>query len=243
MGKGKLYMLPVPIAAGAPEEVLPEGTIRTAQELKYFLAENAKSARAFLKLCAHPLPISSLSICEIGHEPDPAKLKEWLKPALQGEDIGVVSEAGCPGVADPGAQIANLAHRLGIRVVPLVGPSSILLALMASGLDGQHFRFCGYLPIKEPSRTNGIKDLERKSASALGETQLFIETPYRNSAMLQDLVKNCAPSTQVLVATDITGSEETIRTFSVSEWKKKDLSLPKLPTIFGVLAAKKTRRS
>lgn len=236
-------MLPVPIASGTIESVLPEETIRIARELKFFLAENAKSARAFLKQCEHPLPIASLSIAEIGHEPDPSQLKEWLQPALQGEDIGIVSEAGCPGVADPGAQIANLAHRLGIRVVPLVGPSSVLLALMASGMDGQHFRFCGYLPIKEPARTNCIKELERKSASALGETQLFIETPYRNSAMLQDLIKNCAPSTLVMAATDITGPSESIRTFSVADWKKKDLALPKLPTIFGILAARKPRRA
>jgi len=174
-------MLPVPIADGVLNDTLPEHTIQTARELKFFLGENAKSARAFLKFCGHPSPIASLSIEEIGHRPDSAKVRGWLKPALEGNDIGIVSEAGCPGVADPGAQIAAEAHKLGIRVVPLVGPSSILLALMASGMDGQHFRFCGYLPIKEPARTNAIKDLERKSASSEGETQLFIETPYRNS--------------------------------------------------------------
>ena len=159
MNKGKLFMLPVPIADGVLNDTLPEHTIQTARELKFFLAENAKSARAFLKFCGHPSPIASLSIEEIGHRPDSAKVRGWLKPALEGNDIGIVSEAGCPGVADPGAQIAAEAHKLGIRVVPLVGPSSILLALMASGMDGQHFRFCGYLPIKEPARTYAIKDL------------------------------------------------------------------------------------
>lgn len=221
-------MLPVPIADGVLNDTLPEHTIQTARELKFFLGENAKSARAFLKFCGHPSPIASLSIEEIGHRPDSAKVRGWLKPALEGNDIGIVSEAGCPGVADPGAQIAAEAHKLGIRVVPLVGPSSILLALMASGMDGQHFRFCGYLPIKEPARTNAIKDLERKSASSEGETQLFIETPYRNSGMLADLVKNCAPTTLILAATDISGPEERIRTFSAADWKKQDLSLPKL---------------
>lgn len=221
-------MLPAPIADGVLNDTLPEHTIQTARELKFFLAENAKSARAFLKFCGHPSPIASLSIEEIGHRPDSAKVRGWLKPALEGNDIGIVSEAGCPGVADPGAQIAAEAHKLGIRVVPLVGPSSILLALMASGMDGQHFRFCGYLPIKEPARTNAIKDLERKSASSEGETQLFIETPYRNSGMLADLVKNCAPTTLILAATDISGPEERIRTFSAADWKKQDLSLPKL---------------
>ncbi len=214
-------MLPVPIADGVLNDTLPEHTIQTARELKFFLAENAKSARAFLKFCGHPSPIASLSIEEIGHRPDSAKVRGWLKPALEGNDIGIVSEAGCPGVADPGAQIAAEAHKLGIRVVPLVGPSSILLALMASGMDGQHFRFCGYLPIKEPARTNAIKDLERKSASSEGETQLFIETPYRNSGMLADLVKNCAPTTLILAATDISGPEERIRTFSAADWKKQ----------------------
>ena len=236
-------MLPVPIADGQLTDTLPELTIQTARGLKYFLAENAKSARAFLKFCEHPLPIASLFIEEIGHRPDAAKARSWLKPALDGNDIGIVSEAGCPGVADPGAVIAAEAHKLGIRVVPLVGPSSILLALMASGMDGQHFRFCGYLPIKEPARTNAIKDLERRSTSLEGETQLFIETPYRNSGMLADLVKNCAPSTLILAATDISGPKESIRTFSAAEWKKQDLSLPKLPTVFGILGAKRTRRA
>lgn len=210
-------MLPVPIADGVLNDTLPEHTIQTARELKFFLGENAKSARAFLKFCGHPSPIASLSIEEIGHRPDSAKVRGWLKPALEGNDIGIVSEAGCPGVADPGAQIAAEAHKLGIRVVPLVGPSSILLALMASGMDGQHFRFCGYLPIKEPARTNAIKDLER--------------------------VKNCAPTTLILAATDISGPEERIRTFSAADWKKQDLSLPKLPTVFGILGAKRARRA
>ncbi len=236
-------MLPVPIADGQLSDTLPELTIRTARELKFFLAENAKSTRAFLKFCGHPLPIASLSIEEIGHRPDPAKVRSWLKPASEGNDIGIVSEAGCPGVADPGALIAAEAHKLGIRVVPLVGPSSILLALMASGMDGQHFRFCGYLPIKEPSRSNAIKDLERRSTSFEGETQLFIETPYRNNGMLIDLVKNCAPNTLILAATDISGPEERIRTFSAADWKKQDLSLPKLPTVFGILGTKRTRRA
>lgn len=240
---GRLFMLPVPISQGSVSASLPESSIHVARELKYFLAENAKSARAFLKAAEHPLPIASLSIEEIGHRPDVNLIKTWLKPALEGFDIGIVSEAGCPGIADPGAQIAEQAHRLGIRVVPLVGPSSILLALMASGMDGQHFRFCGYLPIKEPQRTNAIRDLERKSASAEGETQLFIETPYRNSGMLADLMRVCAPTTLIMAATDITGEAEKIRTFSAAQWKSKDLNLPKLPTVFGILASKRGRRA
>lgn len=235
-------MLPVPIAEGPLENTMPSLSVQTARNLKFFLAENAKSARAFIKICNHPSPIVSLSIEEIGHRPDVSKIHGWLKPAMEGNDIGIVSEAGCPGVADPGAQIAAEAHKLGIRVVPMVGPSSVLLALMASGMDGQHFRFCGYLPIKEPTRSSAIKDLERRSAVAEGETQLFIETPYRNSGMLADLVKNCASSTLIMAATDITGPEENIRTFTVAEWKKKDLTLPKLPTVFGILGSSDPRR-
>lgn len=182
-------MLPVPIADGVLNDTLPEHTIQTARELKFFLAENAKSARAFLKFCGHPSPIASLSIEEIGHRPDSAKVRGWLKPALEGNDIGIVSEAGCPGVADPGAQIAAEAHKLGIRVVPLVGPSSILLALMASGMDGQHFRFCGYLPIKEPARTNAIKDLERKSASSKEKLSSSSKHPTATAACSPILLK------------------------------------------------------
>lgn len=182
-------MLPVPIADGVLNDTLPEHTIQTARELKFFLGENAKSARAFLKFCGHPSPIASLSIEEIGHRPDSAKVRGWLKPALEGNDIGIVSEAGCPGVADPGAQIAAEAHKLGIRVVPLVGPSSILLALMASGMDGQHFRFCGYLPIKEPARTNAIKDLERKSASSKEKLSSSSKHPTATAACSPILLK------------------------------------------------------
>lgn len=233
---GRLFMLPVPISEGTISSVLPQESLQCARELRYFLAENAKSARAFLKECAHPLPMADISIKEIGHRPDASLLKEWLAPALAGCDIGVVSEAGCPGVADPGALIAKEAHRLGIRVVPLVGPSSILLALMASGMDGQHFRFCGYLPIKEPARSRALCDLEKRSASGDGETQLFIETPYRNSALLADLIRSCAPATEIMVATDITGKEESIRTKSAAEWRKSPPELPKLPTVFGILS-------
>lgn len=240
---GRLFMLPVPITDDNGIDTLSETAIRQARELRFFLAENAKSARAFLKKVEHPLPIASLSVIEIGHRPETTLIRDWLKPIFEGHDIGIVSEAGCPGVADPGAQIVAQAHALGVRVVPLVGPSSVLLALMASGLDGQHFRFCGYLPIKEPKRGDTIRDLERKSAVLEGETQLFIETPYRNSGMLADLVRICRPSTQILAAADITGPSESIRMMTAAQWKKVGTALPKLPTVFGVLAVKQRRSS
>ncbi len=232
----QLIMLPVPVSDGEMNSQLPESVVGEARRLKYFLAENAKSARAFLKLAGHPAAISELSIKEIGHRPDPKQLSEWLAPLKEGHDVGVLSEAGCPGIADPGAQLAKRAMELNYRVKPLVGPCSIILALMASGLDGQHFRFCGYLPQKEPERSAAIRNLEKRSGFEEGETQLFIETPYRNNAMLADLVKATGPETRILVASDITGSREFIRTQTAKEWKNNPVELPKLPTIFGLLA-------
>lgn len=230
-------MIPVPIANGTLNQALPQQVLEVTRELSVFLVENAKSARAFLKEIKHPRPIAELTIIEIGHHTDPEKIIQYVEPLLQGNDVGIISEAGCPGIADPGAQIVAEAQARGISVVPLVGPCSIILALMASGLDGQHFRFCGYLPIKEPQRSKTIRALEKQSLQGVGETQLFIETPYRNTGLLRDLVKYCAPNTRILVAVDITGSAQSIRTMKASEWKKIQ-DLPKLPTIFGLLATR-----
>lgn len=237
MSNGRLYMIPVPIADGEMEQSLPISTIELIRSLRCFLVENAKTARAFLKLAEHPGPIADLTIIEIGHRPDLALLSSFIKPLKEGNDVGILSEAGCPGIADPGAQVAALAQKEGIRVVPMVGPCSMILALMASGLDGQHFRFSGYVPIKEPQRTQAIVELERLSSRGEGETQLFIETPYRNTGLLRDLVKNCHPSTRILVASDITGKDESIRTQTAAQWAKENPELPKLPTIFGLLAS------
>lgn len=236
---GCLFMLPVPISDSPAEESLPVLTIETAKRLDYFLAENAKSARAFLKKIGHPKPIAELSIVEIGHRPDTAQVKKWLEPLAAGHDIGIVSEAGCPGIADPGAQVAQKAQEMNYRVRPLVGPCSMILALMASGMDGQNFRFCGYLPIKEPERSKTIKDLDKRSSFGSGETQLFIETPYRNNQMLKDLLAFCSPHTRILVGMDITGPEEFIKTKTVEQWKKENAELPKLPSIFGILGPQK----
>ncbi len=235
----KLIMLPVPISDGSITSALPDDVIQEARKVHYFLAENAKSARAFLKQAGHPTAIAELSITEIGHEPDLSKLDAWLEPLKEGHDVAVVSEAGCPGVADPGAQLARRAIELGFDVKPLVGPCSIVLALMASGLNGQHFRFCGYLPVKEPSRSQSIRDLEKRSALADSETQIFIETPYRSNAMLKELAECCRADTLILVACDITGSHEFIKTKTASAWKKYQKELPKLPAIFAILAKRK----
>lgn len=238
---GTLYLLPNRIADRPVEETLPETTLAILRSTQYFLAENAKSARAYLKAAGHPKPIIELNIDEIGHEPDEKKINDWLKPLLDGYNVAIVSESGCPGIADPGATIVAQAQEKGLTVKPLVGPSSILLALMASGLDGQHFRFLGYLPIKEPARTEALKAAERQSAH--GETQLFIETPYRNQAFLAFLSQSLQLQTRITVACDITGDHEFIKTKRAQDWLKDPIELPKLPTIFAILAPKTTAQN
>lgn len=238
---GTLYLLPNRIADRPVEETLPETTLAILRSTQYFLAENAKSARAYLKAAGHPKPIIELNIDEIGHEPDEKKINDWLKPLLDGHNVAIVSESGCPGIADPGATIVAQAQEKGLTVKPLVGPSSILLALMAGGLDGQHFRFLGYLPIKEPARTEALKAAERQSAH--GETQLFIETPYRNQAFLAFLSQSLQLQTRITVACDITGDHEFIKTKRAQDWLKDPIELPKLPTIFAILAPKTTAQN
>ena len=229
-----LYLLPNRIAERPVAETIPPATLAALRATTYFLAECAKSARAYLKAAEHPLPIAQLSIEEIGHRPDEKLIDQWLEPLKQGHDMAIVSESGCPGIADPGATIVARAQALGLTVKPLVGPSSILLALMASGLDGQHFRFSGYLPIKEPERTQAL--LAAQAQSAKGETQIYIETPYRNSAFLQYLSQTLLPQTRLTVAVDVTGDDEAIITKTCQAWKDELPDLPKLPTIFAFLA-------
>ena len=233
---GILYLLPNRIAERPVEETIPAATLEVLRKTRYFLAEDAKSVRAYLKAASHPIPIIELNIQEIGHKPQDEKITEWLAPLLEGHNVAIVSESGCPGIADPGASIVAKAQELGLTVKPLVGPSSILLALMASGLDGQHFRFLGYLPIKEPARSQALKDAERQSSK--GETQLFIETPYRNQTFLDFLSHTLNPSTRITVACDISGDNEIIKTKTAAAWLKEKTTLPKLPTIFAILAAK-----
>ena len=234
---GQLYLLPCPISEAPALDALPASTVETARRIDHFLVEAARTARATLKAMGHPKPIAELDIVEIGHDPAPELISEWLQPVLDGADAAVLSESGCPGVADPGAQIAARAHELGICVVPLTGPSSILLTLMASGLDGQRFRFSGYLPKHDAERRAAI--LAAEKASRASETQLFIETPYRNTALLDALLETLAPDTRLTVAIDVTGQNESIRTLTAAAWKaipKAMRTLPKLPTVFAFLA-------
>ena len=235
---GTLYLLPTVISEETLTSVIPTEVREKARQIDHFLVEAAKTARHYLKDLEHPKPIASLSIIEIGHEPDPAKIDAWLEPLREGFDMAIVSESGCPGVADPGAQIVARVQAEGGRVVPLVGPSSLLLTLMASGLDGQHFRFTGYLPIADAERREALLTLERESAR--GETILFIETPYRNRTMLESLLETLRPDTRLCVAQDVTGQNESIRTKTIEAWRRatqEERELLKVPTVFAFLAA------
>lgn len=247
---GILYLIPNTLgAAGADAgdalaHIIPEQVQALTARLDYFVAENAKTARAFLKLIAirHPLarPLQEISIAELNVNTPAQALAGLLAPLLAGQDAGLVSEAGVPAVADPGADLVRLAHQHGITVKPLVGPSSLLLAVMASGLNGQSFAFNGYLPTDAALRAKRIKELENRSR-AEKQTQLFIETPYRNAAMLEALVVNCQPNTLLCVATDLSLETESIRTLSGTQWKSllgagKAPDFHKKPTVFLLLA-------
>jgi len=233
---GCLYLIPTNLSdAFRPQAILPQEVIATAQRLNFYVAENAKTARAFLKVLDVGRPIQGISIRELNDRQGQDELAELVKPLLDGHDMGLVSEAGAPGVADPGATLVALAHRLNIGVMPLVGPSSILLGLMASGLNGQRFAFHGYLPQEKSARVKVIQELERESRQR-GMTQIFIETPYRNHAMLADLLESLAASTRLCVASDLTGANQTIIQRSVTEWRKNPAPLRKVPALFLFLA-------
>ncbi|MEG9326366.1 SAM-dependent methyltransferase [Salinimicrobium catena] len=228
---GKLYLIPTTLGDSDPLEVLPASVQREVERINTFIVENEKTARRAIKKLVPSKPQPSLKLFLLNKHTDPADIPGFLKPCKEGVDVGLLSEAGCPGVADPGADIVKIAHREGIKVVPMVGPSSILLAMMASGMNGQNFAFNGYLPIDKAARKNEIKSLERLSQEK-DQAQLFIETPYRNNKMLEDLVQYLHPATRVCVACDITLSTEYIVTKPISEWAKTKVDLHKRPTIF-----------
>jgi 16S rRNA (cytidine1402-2'-O)-methyltransferase len=224
-----LYLVPATLG-GAPAQVLPAPTIETVRALRDFAVENAKSARAFLATLGMPCPVRELRIALI--DGDTAAL---LAPIRAGRSLGVISEAGCPGVADPGQALVAAAHAAGHRVVPLVGPSSLLLALMASGLEGQRFAFRGYLPRDAPGRARRIRALEQASREAQ-ETQIFIETPYRNDALLAALLDCCAPATRLCIAVDLTMPDEEIATRSIAQWRLTRAAIGRRPAVFLLLA-------
>ncbi|MBW8077658.1 MAG: SAM-dependent methyltransferase [Gallionella sp.] len=235
---GTLYLIPCTLGDTPTERVLPQYVINIARRLNYFVVEQAKTARQFLAALKPEQPIQTLHFNSLNQHTATNELESLLAPLLAGHDLGVISEAGCPGSADPGADLVRLAHRKGIRVVPLVGPSSILLALMASGLNGQCFAFQGYLPIEDAERKKSISALELESAKR-NQTQLFIETPYRNDRLFAALLSTCRPQTLLCIATDITLDSEDIKTLSVAQWKVTAVpSLNKHPSLFLMLAVK-----
>ena len=229
--KGILYLIPSPLGENAPMEVLPLTVRKVIGEVTHFIVENEKDARRFIKRISPKKDQSLLQLYPLNKFTSPEEILTYLDPIQEGITMGVISDAGCPGVADPGAEIVKMAHRKNIVVRPLVGPSSILLALMSSGLNGQNFAFNGYLPIDKSKRQKEIKKLEKKSFD-YNQSQLFIETPYRNDQLLQDSLKTLDRNTEVCVACDISLPSEYIKTFTVKQWKKIKLELHKRPAIF-----------
>lgn len=227
--KGTLVLIPLPITEGA-HHTLPQEVYTHTLLIQHYFAENVRTARRFLRSLHATLPLDNLQFSEIDKHsgPDIPLLKKWLS---EGKQVGIMSEAGCPAIADPGSLLVATAHLMEATVVPLTGPSSIILALMASGLSGQNFAFCGYLPVKEPARSKRIKELETHSAKEK-QTQIFIETPYRNNNMLADLLKNCANHTQICVAANISAPDQYILTRSAALWKKEVPVLGKYPVVF-----------
>ena len=227
-------MIPCPISdERAVWDVLPQANLDVMNSLDYFIVENVRSARRFLSKAGVERKIEELEFVELNeHTRSAQDVERMLKPVLEGRSAGVISEAGVPGVADPGADVVALAHRKGVRVVPLVGPSSILMAIMASGLNGQSFAFVGYLPVKEPERIKRLKELERR-AKEENQAQLFIEAPYRNIKLFETMLKTLSPKLKLTVAVDITSPEEFIKTRTVEEWKRSGVpDMAKRPTIF-----------
>lgn len=231
LGKGVLYMVPVPIGEVDPQWALPPATLKVLQQLTVIISENAKTTRALLKQIQTAVPLQQIEVIQMEKHGQKVDFDLYFDKLRKGIDTGVMSESGMPGIADPGSAFALQAHRENIRVVPLTGPSSIFLALSASGLNGQHFSFHGYLPKDNDERARKIALLE-KNSSRFSETQLFIETPYRNQLLFNELLRNCNGNTLVCIASDITGPNEFIKTLPVAEWKRNVPELPKLPTLF-----------
>ena len=236
MTPGRLYLIPSWLSEDIEAAAtVPAATLARLRTLRHFVVEDAKTARRFLAACGHPLPMRDIAMAELNEHTPQAAVAGLLQPLLAGDDVGLMSEAGAPGVADPGACLVAAAHARAIPVVPMVGPSAILLALMASGLEGQRFRFVGYLPQDPAARRQAVLELERVSARER-ETQVFIETPYRNEAVLADLVAACRPATRLAVAADLTGPTEWIRSAPIGDWKAKPTPVGKRPALFLLLA-------
>ncbi len=232
--KGKLYLIPSPLGDNQPSEVLPEMVFETIGRIRTYVVEEVRTARRFLSRAGLKGKIDTLEFHELNEHTSSEQIEDYLGLFERGEDIGLISEAGLPAVADPGAQLVALCHKRGIEVVPLVGPSSLMLALMASGLNGQSFAFCGYIPAKSDERKSRLKVLEKVS-SQLNQTQIIIETPYRNDSLLADILSVCNPSTRLCIAADLTLPTAYIRTASIGDWKKNVPTIGKRPCVFLLL--------
>jgi len=236
MQKGHLYLIPSFLHPEGENDIFPPMNLLIIERLTCFIVENLRTARRMLRKIGYTKDFKDVTFFELNKHTDPAELPEFLAPALSGQDTGLLSEAGTPCIADPGAKIVALAHQQNIRVVPLTGPSSIILALMASGFNGQNFAFHGYLPIDAKERSQKIRELEKVSLH-YDQTQIFIETPYRNNQMLDALVKNCQPSTLLSIACELTHPErELIRTATINQWKTIKIEFQKKPSVFLIYA-------
>lgn len=233
--KGRLFLIPSPLGDNDPAEVIPAPVLKSLEGFRTFVVEEVRTARRYLSRAGLKGRIGELEFHEMNEHTDAATIESYLRLFDNGNDVALISEAGLPAVADPGAQLVALAHAHGITVVPSVGPSSLMLALMASGLNGQSFAFCGYIPAKTEERRSRLRTLEKVSAQ-LRQTQILIETPYRNDSLFADILSVCSASTKVCVAADITLPDAYIKTMKVAQWKKEGLQIGKRPCVFLILA-------
>ena len=229
--KPALYLIPVTLSDVPLAQVLPEANTQVVRGIRHFIVENVRSARRFIRKCDREIDIDQLTFYELNRHTDPNDMATYLAPLEAGEPMGVISEAGCPAIADPGADVVAMAQRRGLAVVPLVGPSSILMSLMASGFNGQSFAFVGYLPIDSQARLRKFKEMEQRIVRE-DQTQIFIETPYRNNSLLSDLTKHLPKHLRLCVASDITGEHERIVTRTIAQWAASKTDFGKIPTIF-----------
>ncbi|WP_114782207.1 SAM-dependent methyltransferase [Botryobacter ruber] len=229
---GTLFLIPTILAEGTADQVISPQVKDTVRHLNYFIVENLRTARRYVKSICPELVIEQLTFVQVDKDATPAQVQASLKPVLEGKDAGIISEAGCPGIADPGAEVVKFAHQKGIKVVPFAGPSAILLSLMGSGFNGQRFAFHGYLPIEKGPRLQALRQLE-KEMQQRDQTQIFMETPYRNNKLLEDLVQTLSGSTRLCIAANITSpTHELIQTKTISDWKRKLPDLHKQPAVF-----------
>jgi len=232
---GKVFLIPIVISEDTQQDVLPSQIAATIKECDFFLVENIRTARRFISSLKLGIEIEALQFEILDKKTTHEDCFDLVQPTLEGKNIGIMSESGCPGIADPGAKLVHMAHQLGVQVTPLVGPSSILMALMASGFNGQSFTFHGYLPIDKRERSNTLKKLEKES-NELDRTQIFMDTPYRNEQLLNDMIKTLRPDTWLCIAKDITGKSEFIKAQPINKWKKQKVNLHKVPTMFLIYA-------